>query len=81
MVPALAAIGFYGEGAATSLLVFSQVVLSLQLPFAVYPLVRFTNSRQWMGGLANGPLTAIAAWAVTAALIGLNGWLLVNAVS
>ena len=67
----------YGEAGATQLLILSQVVLSLQLPFAVLPLVRLTGSKQWMGKFANGPLTAAVAWAMTAGLIGLNGVLLV----
>ena len=56
----------------------SQVVLSLQLPFAVYPLVRLTDSRTVMGRFANGRLTSLVAWAVTMLLIGLNLVLLVQ---
>ena len=63
---------------ATPLLILSQVVLSLQLPFAVYPLVRLTGSKEWMGKFANGPLTAAVAWTMTAGLIGLNGVLLLG---
>jgi manganese transport protein len=78
MVPALFAVTAYGEDGATKLLIFSQVVLTLQLPFAVYPLVRLTNSRAWMGTFANTPLTAVVAWGMTAGLIGLNTLLLVG---
>jgi manganese transport protein len=67
-----------GEAGATQLLILSQVVLSLQLPFAVYPLVRLTGSKEAMGKFANGPLTAAVAWAMTAGLIGLNGVLLIG---
>jgi manganese transport protein len=77
MLPAVLAIAIWGEQTTTGLLILSQVVLSLQLPFAVYPLVRLTSDRRWMGQLANGPLTAALAWALTAALIGLNLYLLV----
>ena len=77
MVPALLVVTAYGEAGATQLLILSQVVLSLQLPFAVFPLVRLTGREQWMGKFANGPLTAAVAWAMTAGLIGLNGVLLV----
>ncbi|SEO13109.1 manganese transport protein [Rhodospirillales bacterium URHD0017] len=76
MVPALFVVTAYGEAGATQLLILSQVVLSLQLPFAVYPLVRLTGSRASMGKFANGPFTAAIAWTMTAGLIGLNGVLL-----
>jgi manganese transport protein len=78
MVPAMVAVVMYGDEGATRLLVFSQVVLSLQLPFAVYPLVRLTNSKAWMGKYANKPLTAAVAWSLTALLVGLNALLLAD---
>jgi manganese transport protein len=78
MVPALFVVTAYGEAGATQLLILSQVVLSLQLPFAVYPLVRLTGSKEWMGKFANGRLTAAVAWTMTAGLIGLNAVLLVG---
>ena len=78
MVPALFVVSAYGEAGATQLLILSQVVLSLQLPFAVYPLVRLTSSKASMGRFANGPLTAAVAWPMTAGLIGLNGVLLLG---
>ncbi len=69
----------YGARTATRLLIFSQVVLSLQLPFAVYPLVRLTSDRTWMGRFANGRLTATSmAWIHTGGLIGINGYLLIS---
>ena len=80
MVPALFVVTAYGEAGATHLLILSQVVLSLQLPFAVYPLVRLTGGKESMGKFANGPLTAAAAWTMTAGLIGLNGVLLLGIV-
>jgi len=78
MVPALVVVTTYGEAAATQLLILSQVVLSLQLPFAVYPLVRLTGSRRWMGKFANGPFTATIAWTLTIGLIALNGVMLLQ---
>jgi manganese transport protein len=78
MVPALFVVTAYGEAGATQLLILSQVILSLQLPFAVYPLVRLTSSRKCMGKFANGPFTAVVAWMMTAGLIGLNGVLLLG---
>ncbi len=79
IVPAVVVIALYGDQAAGDLLVFSQVVLSLQLPFAVVPLVRFTNDRRRMGEFVNRPLTAAAAWLVAAVIVGLNLWLLAGA--
>ena len=61
-----------GERGATSLIVLSQVVLSMQLGFAVYPLVRFTCDREKMGRFVNGPIIRASAWAVTAVIIVLD---------
>ncbi|MGC8507908.1 MAG: Nramp family divalent metal transporter [Thiomonas sp.] len=60
----------------TRTLVFSQVVLSFGIPFALVPLLLFTSSRELMGGLANPPLLRRLGWAVTALIIGLNVLLL-----
>ena len=76
IIPAVIVVGLYGDSGATKLLVFSQVVLSLQLPFAVIPLVRFTGDRARMGQFANRGWIRFAAWAVAATIIGLNGLLL-----
>lgn len=69
-------IGFAGESKVTALIVFSQVVLSFQLPFAVIPLIHFTGNRAKMGEFANSRITQIFAWLVTAAIIFFNGELL-----
>lgn len=53
-----------GEGAVGKLLVLSQVVLSLQLPFALWPLIRFTSDRRLMGPFANSLPVALLAWAL-----------------
>jgi manganese transport protein len=76
IVPAALVIGIAGEGKATALLIFSQVVLSFQLPFAVVPLVRFTSDRGLMGEFANSRTTAAVAWVVAALIIGFNAELL-----
>ena len=76
IIPAVIVIGFYGEGQVTSLLILSQVVLSFQLPFAVIPLVQFTNNRTRMGAFANSRFTCILAWTVAAAILGFNAELL-----
>ncbi len=74
--PAVAVIAIVGDGATFKLLIFSQVLLSMQLPFAVIPLVKFTGSRTRMGPFANRPIWAAVAWLVTAAIVFLNGQLL-----
>ena len=70
-------IGLAGERQATGLLIFSQVVLSFQLPFAVVPLIQFTNDRRKMGEFANARWVAVLAWFVAVAIIALNALLLV----
>ena len=53
IVPAVCVIGYYGEGRTTDLLIWSQVILSMQLSFAVIPLLLFTNDKSKMGKFAN----------------------------
>jgi len=65
-----------GEDGVGRLLVLTQVVLSLQLPFAIWPLIRFTSDRGVMGVYANGPLVKIAAWALFGLIVGANLWLI-----
>jgi manganese transport protein len=77
IIPAALVIGIAGEGKLTALLILSQVILSFQLPFAVLPLVRFTNDKQKMGEFANSRVIAATAWVVAAGIILLNGELLV----
>jgi manganese transport protein len=76
VVPALVVAIIYGETGAEKLLVFSQVILSMQLSFAVVPLVLFTSSRAKMGVFVNRPVVRVLAWSVTAIIIALNGYLL-----
>ncbi len=78
IVPAVTVVALYGEQATTELLVLSQVILSLQLPFAVVPLVSFTSDKRLMGSFANPVALKIAAWAVSATIIVLNLKLLVD---
>lgn len=78
IVPALVAIIFFGEKSTGSLLVFSQVVLSLQLSFAVIPLVMFTSSRRLMGDFVNPFWLKTLSWIVTLIIVGLNVWLLLQ---
>ncbi|MGC8098080.1 Nramp family divalent metal transporter [Metapseudomonas otitidis] len=64
LAPAIAGVLWLGEGAVGKLLVLSQVVLSLQLPFALWPLIRFTSDRRLMGPFANSLPVALLAWAL-----------------
>jgi manganese transport protein len=81
IVPALAVIVYFGEQSAGELLVLSQVILSLQLPFAVIPLVMFTSDRRLMGEFVNPPWLKVLAGAVTTVIVSLNVWLLVQTFS
>ncbi len=76
IVPAAAVASLYGDGGVAKLLVLSQVVLSLQLPFAVVPLVRFTGDPALMGRFANTGWVRVVALLITTAVIGLNGILI-----
>ncbi len=60
------------------LLILIQLILSLQLPFAVVPLVQFTSDRNMMGRFVNPRWLKAAAWIISAVIIGLNLKLLVN---
>jgi manganese transport protein len=76
MLPALITIGLGLDPTRT--LVISQVVLSFGLPFALVPLVLFTRRRDLMGALTNHPMTTLAVVLVTALIVALNGFLLVQ---
>jgi manganese transport protein len=76
VVPAVCIIGYYGEGATTQLLVGSQVVLSMQLGFAIWPLMRFTDDRAKMGEFANVLWLRVLGWTIAGTIILLNFWLL-----
>jgi len=65
-----------GEKGVASLLVFSQVILSMQLSFAVIPLIIFTNDRLKMGAFVNQTFTKVVAWMVAAIILLLNLYLL-----
>jgi manganese transport protein len=78
IVPAVIVTALYGEKGAGALLILSQVILSLQLSFAVVPLVYFTSQRSKMGRFVNPPLLAATAWIVAIGIIGLNTWLLLG---
>ena len=72
IIPAVLVIGIFGEGKTTQLLVASQVVLSMQLGFAVWPLMRFTGEKAKMGEFANGLVVKILGWMTAIIIISLN---------
>jgi len=72
IIPAVLIIGIFGEGKTTQLLVASQVVLSMQLGFAVWPLLRFTGEKAKMGEFANGLVVKILGWMTAIVIISLN---------
>jgi len=76
VVPALIVAIVYGEKGTGQLLVLSQVILSLQLSFAVVPLVLFTSSKAKMGVFVNRPAVRVVAWTVSGIIIALNLFLL-----
>jgi manganese transport protein len=78
IVPAIIVTALYGEKGTGALIILSQVVLSLQLSFAVVPLVLFTGQRSKMGEFANSRAVSLLAWVTTAVIIALNGWLLIG---
>jgi manganese transport protein len=78
IIPAIIVTAFWGERGTADLLIFSQVILSIQLSFAVFPLVMFTSDRHKMGEFVNARWLKYLAW-ITAIIIALlNGWLLVQ---
>ena len=76
IVPAVVVAILYGESGTANLLVMSQVVLSLQLSFAVFPLVRFTSDRAKMGEFANPPWLRVLSYFVAFLIAVLNVWLI-----
>jgi manganese transport protein len=72
IIPAYLVILLYGEGETGALLVLSQVVLSLQLGFAIIPLIHFTSDKEKMGEFAIRSWTKLAAWMVAAIIVALN---------
>jgi manganese transport protein len=80
IVPALVTVLVFGDRGSGALLVLSQVVLSLQLPFAVFPLIHFTSDKKRMGPLAIGLGLKLVAWPVAILIAVMNVWLLYQTV-
>jgi manganese transport protein len=81
IIPALIVIIIYGEQNVDALLVLSQVILSLQLGFAIIPLIHFTSDKKTMGNFVIKPIVQLAAWVIASVLIYLNLKMLVNEAS
>jgi manganese transport protein len=78
IVPAVIVTALYGEHGTAQLLLWSQVILSFQLSFAVFPLVMFTSDRHKMGEFVNPAWVKALAWTVAVFIACLNGWLLIQ---
>jgi manganese transport protein len=76
IIPAVIVVSLYGERGTGALLILSQVILSLQLPFAVFPLVSFTSNRLKMGVFVAPGWVRVLAWTIAVIIAGLNVWLL-----
>jgi manganese transport protein len=81
IIPAYIVILMYGEGKTGELLVFSQVVLSLQLGFAIIPLIHFTSDKEKMGVFVIKPWMKIAAWTIAIIIVSLNAKLVLNEIT
>ncbi len=81
IIPALLVIIIYGEHNVDALLILTQVILSLQLGFAIIPLIHFVSDKKTMGIFTINPLTKIAAWLIASVLIYLNFKMLANEVA
>lgn len=78
LIPAFIGVWLMGDGAVGKLLVMSQVVLSLQLPFALYPLIRMTSDKQLMGPFVNRLPTRVLVWGLFVVISAANSWLILQ---
>ncbi len=74
IAPAAITLYLAGDAGTYQLIIFSQVIISFQLPFAVIPLVHFTSDKKRMGEFANGTWVRIGAWSCAAFILVLNVW-------
>ncbi|WP_017258085.1 Nramp family divalent metal transporter [Pedobacter arcticus] len=81
IVPAFCTILFFGEDSLGNLLIFSQVILSLQLGFAVIPLIHFNSDRKLMGDFTIKPWVKVLAWLSSAIIVYLNIHLVIDEIS
>jgi len=78
IIPAVLTIGIMGEQSAGKLLILSQVILSLQLGFAVIPLIHFVSDKVKMGSFAIGKMTKTVAWLIAGIIVALNAKLVID---
>lgn len=81
IVPAVLTVVFLGEAATGELLVLSQVVLSLQLGFAIIPLIHFVSDKKKMGSFAISKITQVVSWLIAIIIVGLNAKLVFDEIS
>ncbi|OAJ75547.1 divalent metal cation transporter [Brevibacillus sp. SKDU10] len=81
IVPTVIVTALYGEKGTTELLILSQVILSIQLPFAIVPLVQFTSSKAKMGEFVNKKWVTAIAWLISGVIIALNIFLIYQTVT
>jgi manganese transport protein len=78
VIPVLVVTAVAGENNTSKLLVLSQVILSMQLPFAVIPLIQFVSSKKIMGDLAISKRLSLVSWLIAAVIVVLNAKLLLD---
>jgi manganese transport protein len=78
IIPAILVIAWHGDHGLARLLILSQVVLSIQLPFAIFPLIAFTSNKKKMGQFVNRPLIRFCAIITALVITGANIWLIVS---
>lgn len=78
IIPAVIFIALFGNKGITELLILSQVVLSIQLSFAIFPLIMFTSNKTIMGEFVNGKIIKIVSWAIAILIASLNIWLILS---
>ena len=81
VIPALIGVAWFGEHGVGAMLVATQILLSLQLPFALWPLIRIVGDRSVMGALAANTVMRGSAWALFGTITGADLWLIVSQVA
>ena len=81
IIPAFLIIYYFGETKVTSLLIFSQVILSIQLGFAIIPLIHFVSDKKTMGEFSIKPSIQVVAWLMASVLIFLNAHMLIDEIT
>jgi manganese transport protein len=74
IIPAVIIIGLKGDGSVNQLLVLSQIVLALQLPFAMFPLLHFVSAGRFMKGSRTPPILLVLGWVTALLITGFDLW-------